>query len=157
MQLAISAIFSKIANVHYWLVSCQFSYRHYFCTLMKTRAVLILIAFSGLAIALSACENQPENWVKAPKGLEISVYKDYDEGKPYLTTLYENFSSDTILKIRFQLLLDKSGHTDTVMKEIDPPQILRPKDRHSVPRHIGEDTLAADAVHVGQVWVVKQK
>src|ERR1044071_7644025 len=120
---------------------------------MKTRAFILPFAAWGLSIALNSCQNQSEDWEKAPKGLEISVYKDIDEGKPYLTTLYENFSPDTILKIRYQLLLEKSGHTDTVVKEIDPPQILRPKDRHSVPRHVGEDTLAADAVHVGQVWV----
>jgi hypothetical protein len=124
---------------------------------MKTRTFLLPLASLGLTIALTACKDQPENWEKAPKGLQVSVYKDDEEGKPYLTTLYENFSNDTILKIRYELFLEKNGHTDTVMKEIDPPKILRPKDRHSVPRHIGEDTISVDEVHVGQVWVVKQK
>lgn len=123
---------------------------------MRTLAFVGLLAFLGLCIVFSACKDEPETWVKGPRGLAISVYKDYDAGKPYLTTLYENFSQDTILKIRYQLILENKGHYDTVMKEIDPPKILHPKDRHSVPRHIGEDTLAAEAVHVGQVWVVKK-
>ncbi len=102
------------------------------------------------------CQSEPEVWEKS-RGLEISVFKDYDGGKPYVTTLYENFGKDTIEKIRYELILETKGHFDTVLKEIVPPKLLRPKDRHSVPRHIGEDTIAADYVHVGQVWAVKKK
>ncbi|MDP4198278.1 MAG: hypothetical protein Q8922_05175 [Bacteroidota bacterium] len=105
---------------------------------------------------LASCKSEPEKWEKSP-GLEITVFRDYDAGKPYITTLYENFGKDTIEKIRYQLILETKGHFDTVMKEIDPPKLLHPKDRHSVPRAIGEDTLAADYVHVGQVWAVKKK
>lgn len=113
--------------------------------------------FVASSFSFSACKSDPEEtWEKSP-GLQISVYKDYENGKPYLTTLYENFGKDTIEKIRFELILETKGHFDTVLKEINPPKVLRPKDRHSVPRHIGEDTLAADYVHVGKVWAVKLK
>ena len=102
------------------------------------------------------CTSEGEQWVKSP-GVEVSVFKEYENGKPYLTVLYENFGDDTIEKIRYQLINETNGHFDTVLKEIDAPVLLRPKDRHSVPRHIGEDTVKADYVHVGQVWVVKKK
>ena len=103
-----------------------------------------------------ACKSEPEVWEKSP-GLTITVFKDEDNGKPYLTTLYENFGEDTIEKIRFQLITETKGHWDTTWREIDPPKLLRPKDRHAVPRHIGEDTLAADYVGVGKVLAVKLK
>jgi hypothetical protein len=107
-----------------------------------------------LAFLAFECTSQNEKWVKSP-GIEISVFKEYENGKPYLTVLYENFGDDTVEKIRYQLINETRGHFDTVLKEIDPPVLLRPKDRHSVPRHIGEDTVSAEYVHVGQVWVVK--
>jgi hypothetical protein len=114
-------------------------------------AIPLLLAFLAFE-----CTTQKEQWVKSP-GVEISVYKEYEQGKPYLTVLYENFGDDTVEKIRYQLINETRGHFDTVMKEIDPPLLLRPKDRHSVPRHIGEDTVSTEYVHVGQVWVVKKK
>jgi hypothetical protein len=109
-----------------------------------------------LAFLAIECTSQGEEWVKSP-GLEVSVYKEYENGKPYLTVLYENFGNDTIEKIQYQLINETRGHFDTVLKEIDPPSLLRPNDRHSVPRHIGEDTVSAEYVHVGQVWAVKKK
>ena len=122
---------------------------------MRMMYIPAVLTLTG-CLALLGCQSEPEKWEKSP-GLKVSVYKDDEGGKPYLTTLYENFGVDTIEKIRFQLILDTKGHSDTVMKEIDPPMLLHPKDRHSVPRSIGEDTVAADFVHVGQVWVVKKK
>jgi len=107
-------------------------------------------------MATTSCQTEPQdNWVKSP-GLEISVYKEYENGKPYLTVFYENFGADTIQKIKYQLISIKDGKADTTTREIDPPKLLRPKDRHTVPRHIGEDTVAADEVHVGQVWAAKK-
>ena len=112
-------------------------------------AVPILFAFLAFK-----CTSQGEQWVKS-LGVEISVYKEYENGKPYLTVLYENFGNDTVEKIRYQLINETRGHFDTVLKEIDPPVLLHPNDRHSVPRHIGEDTVSAEYVRIGQVWVVK--
>jgi hypothetical protein len=112
---------------------------------------------SCLVLGASGCNNESDQWEKSP-GVQVSVYKDYEKnGKPYLTVLYENFGVDTIEKLRYQLINETRGHFDTVMKEIDPPVLFRPKDRHSVPRHIGEDTVKAEYVHAGQIWVVKKK
>ncbi len=102
------------------------------------------------------CSSEKDKWVKSP-GLEVSVYKEYEDGKPYLTVFYENFGEDTIEKIRYQLISIKGNHADTTWREINPPRLLEPKDRHTVPRHIGEDTVSADEVHVGQVLAVKKE
>ena len=87
----------------------------------------------------------------------MSVEKDYDHGKPYLTVFYSNFGVDTIKKIRYQLISETNGHFDTTIKTIDLLTLLRPNVRHVQPREIGQDTLAADEVSVGKVWVVKAK
>ena len=107
------------------------------------------------AMLLASCSEKEEKWEKSP-GLEVSVAKEYENGKPYLTVFYENFGEDTIEKIRYELIGVTNGITDTALREIDPPKLLRPKDRHTVPRHIGEDTVKADDVRVGQVWVIKK-
>ena len=113
------------------------------------------LAAAFLCLAAS-CKAPEEQWEKSP-GVEVSVDKEYENGKPYLTIFYENFGQDTVEKIRYELISETKGHLDTTLKEIDPPKLLRPKDRHTVPRHIGEDTVAADHVGVGKVWVIKKK
>jgi hypothetical protein len=115
-------------------------------------AIPMLIAIIAL---LTGCSSQEQRWAKSP-GVEVTVEKEYIDGKPFLTVFYENFGVDTIEKIRYQLITDTKGKLDTIMKEIDPPVLLRPKDRHVVPRAIGEDTVSADEVRAGQVWVVKE-
>jgi hypothetical protein len=115
-------------------------------------AIPMLIAIIAL---LTGCSSQEQRWEKSP-GVEVTVEKEYIDGKPFLTVFYENFGVDTIEKIRYQLITDTKGKLDTIMKEIDPPVLLRPKDRHVVPRAIGEDTVSADEVRAGQVWVVKE-
>jgi hypothetical protein len=112
------------------------------------------LAFLSASI-LASCAAKEDKWEKSP-GLEISVSKEYENGKPYLTVFYENYGEDTIEKIRYELIGVTNGVTDTTLKEIDPPRLLRPKDRHTVPRHIGEDTVKADAVRVGQIWAVRK-
>jgi hypothetical protein len=114
-------------------------------------AILALLT----ATMLNGCSSQEQRWEKSP-GVEVTAEKEYIDGKPLLTVFYENFGADTIEKIRYQLITETKGRVDTTMKEIDPPVLLRPKDRHVVPRAIGEDTVAADEVRVGQVWVVKK-
>lgn len=117
------------------------------------RTLLVTLIVAG---GLFGCSAPTDKWEKSP-GLQISVDKTYDNGEPYLQVFYENFGADTIKRIRFQLITVTKGHVDTAIKEIDPINLLRPKDRHVLPREIGEDTLAADEVSVGQVWVVKEK
>ncbi len=115
---------------------------------MAITALLTSAMFAG-------CSSPEQRWEKSP-GVEVTAEKEYIDGKPFLTVFYENFGVDTIEKIRYQLITETKGHVDTTMKEIDPPVLLRPKDRHVVPRAIGEDTVAADEVRAGQVWVVKE-
>lgn len=111
--------------------------------------------FAAILVFLSACSSPEKPWQKSP-GVEVTAEKEYIDGKPFLTVFYENFGADTIEKIRYQLITETNGRADTTLKEIDPPVLLKPKDRHVVPRAIGEDTVAADAVRAGQVWVVKR-
>ena len=123
---------------------------------MKRTLLVTAIALTVASTCLYGCREPADKWEKSP-GLQITVDKTYDNGKPYLQVFYENFGADTIKKIRYQLISVTNGHVDTTIKEIDPLDLLRPKDRHVLPRMIGEDTLAADEVSVGRVWVVKEK
>lgn len=124
--------------------------------ILQSRAFSLRAALPfALALVALHCKSESDQWVPSP-GVQVTVFKEIENGKPYLTTLYENFGSDTVEKIRFQLINETRGKFDTVWREIDPPKLLRPKDRHSVPRHIGEDTVSAEYVHVGQVLVVKK-
>ncbi len=110
---------------------------------------------ASLSLGISGCSEPEPRWEKSP-GVEITAQKQYENGKPYLIVFYENFGVDTIEKIRYQLITETKGHIDSTVREIDPPELLRPKDRHMVPRQIGEDTIAADEVRAGKVWVVKR-
>jgi hypothetical protein len=114
-----------------------------------------LLGFAAITALLAGCSSPEDQWVKSP-GVEVTVDKEYINGKPYLTVFYENFGADTVEKIHYQLITVTAGKVDTIMKEIDPPALLRPKDRHVIPRQIGEDTVTADEVRAGQVWVVKR-
>jgi hypothetical protein len=127
-------------------------------TLISGGCSLLLVgSFSLLgALAIGGCSAPEERWEKSP-GVEVTVDKEYINGKPFMTVFYENFGADTIEKIRYQLITETKGKIDTILKEIDPPELLRPKDRHVVPRHIGEDTVKADEIRAGQVWVVMKK
>ncbi len=122
---------------------------------MRSLSRYLLPGIAALC-AISCSTPTNDNWEKSP-GVTVTVFKEYEQNKPYLTVLYENFGQDTVEKIRYQLINETRGKFDTVLKEIDPPKLLRPKDRHSVARQIGEDTVSAEYVHVGQVWVVKRK
>jgi hypothetical protein len=124
-------------------------------SILRIRSIFLRAALPfALGLVAIHCKSEGEQWETSP-GVQVTVFKEIENGKPYLTVLYENFGTDTVEKIRYQLINETRGHLDTVWKEIDPPKLLRPKDRHSVPRHIGEDTVSAEYVHVGQVLVVK--
>lgn len=118
-----------------------------------------VISAAVMAMIMSGCKPESASyykWEKSP-GVEVTAEREIIDGKPYLTVFYENFGEDTIEKIRYQLISTTGTKSDTEMKEIDPPVLLRPKDRHVMPHPIGIDTLTADAVKAGQVWVVKSK
>lgn len=133
----------------FWCCSC-------FLSKLLMKRTFLVTAIATAAAWFYGCSTPKDKWEKSP-GVEITVDRTYDNGKPYLQVFYENFGDDTIRKIRYQLITVTKGHVDTVIKEIDPVDLLRPKDRHVLPRAIGEDTLAADEVHAGKVWVVKEK
>jgi hypothetical protein len=125
--------------------------------ILQFRAFLLRAALPfALGLVAIHCKSQSEEWVASP-GVQVTVFKEIENGKPYMTVLYENFGEDTVEKLRYQLINENRGHFDTVWREIDPPRLLRPKDRHSVPRHIGEDTVSSEYIHVGQVLVVKKQ
>ena len=122
---------------------------------MKQTHLFTMTAVLCASAWFCGCSVRQDHWEKSP-GVEITAEKTYEDGKPYLQVFYENFGVDTIRKIRYQLISETKGHFDTVIHEIDPVELFRPKDRHVVPRSIGQDTLAAEEVHTGQVWVVKE-
>lgn len=118
-----------------------------------------IISAALMAVIMSGCKSENAsdyNWVKSP-GVEVTAEREIIDGKPYLTVFYENFGEDTVEKIRYQLISITGGKADTELREIDPPVLLRPKDRHVMPHPIGLDTLTAESVHAGKVWVVKNK
>src|SRR5882724_7576440 len=118
------------------------------------RTSLLLVTFSILF--LSACSKPEEPWIPASKGMTVSPYKsDPVNGKRYLDVIYENFSMDTVQKIRYELITLKGNHEDTVLREIEPEKILLPGIRHLVPRPIGEPEADFDGVHAGKVWIIK--
>ncbi len=117
-----------------------------------------LIGAALMAVIMSGCQEKTSDfkWEKSP-GVEVTAEREIIDGKPYLTVFYENFGEDTVERIRYQLISVTNGKADTEMKEIIPPVLLRPKDRHVMPHPIGLDTLTAESVHAGQVWVVKDR
>jgi hypothetical protein len=86
----------------------------------------------------------------------ISAFKsDPENGKQYLMIMYENFGKDTISRFKYELITTKGPKIDTEVKEFEPPVLLKPKDRHIIPRAIGQPAVDFDEVAVGKVWVVK--
>lgn len=106
-------------------------------------------------LGLSSCGKEaPEDWTTSP-GVTVTATPVVEDGKHFLNIIYENFGQDTVRKIKYELITTQQGKVDTTTKEIDPPTLFRPKDRHLVPRAIGEKEANYDEVHVGKVWVVK--
>ncbi|HEY3874146.1 MAG TPA: hypothetical protein VGM92_01605 [Candidatus Kapabacteria bacterium] len=132
---------------------------------MKLVTGFLFIAFLAsvigaalMVVVMAGCKENPADykWVKSP-GVYVTAEREIIDNKPFLTVFYENFGDDTVEKIRYQLISSTNGKADTELREIDPPVLLRPKDRHVMPHPIGEDTLQAESVRAGQVWVVKNK
>ena len=80
---------------------------------------------------------------------------DPENGKQYLNVIYENIGSDAYRKIKYQLIMRTGTKTDTVVNTIIPETVFKPKEKHLVPRYIGEPEAKFDEVKVGKVWVVK--
>lgn len=120
---------------------------------------LTILAFVALTFAagLQGCNSSApkEEWTKSAN-VTVTAMMSPEEGKNYLNIIYENFGVDTIVKLKYELLTHHGEKWDTAVKIIEPPVLFKPKDRHLVPRAIGEEPTTADEATVGQVWVVKK-
>lgn len=119
------------------------------------RAVLAI--FISLTVLGCQTANVKEEWEIAPKEVVISPYKSPEADGTYLNVIYENFSQDTIRKLKYELITTTNGIIDTIEREIILKQRLKPKDRHLVTRPVSEKPINYDEVGVGRVWIVKQK
>ena len=115
-------------------------------------AVLALLTFSNCA----PDESADANWVEADKKVVlISPYLDETPEGNYLNVIYENYSQDTIRKLKYELITTEAGKTDTSEREIILKKRLKPQDKHLVPRGQTEKTVNYEKVEVGKVWIIK--
>jgi hypothetical protein len=127
---------------------------------MKTLRLLtpffVVLLCAGV---VTSCKkgSSDDAWVETKDVTFIVDKSNPENGKQYLEVIYENAGSYSVHKIKYQLITRTGGKIDTVEKIIVPDEIFKPKDRHLVPRAIGEPPATFDEVHVGKVWVVKDK
>jgi hypothetical protein len=125
---------------------------------MRSRSIFFF-AVTALALGFYACsadENVGGEWVEAnKKEVIISPYFDNSTNEKFLNVIYENFSQDTIRKLKYQLVTTEGGKTDTVEREIVLKERLKPQDKHLVERPITEKPVTFDRVEVGKVWIKK--
>lgn len=115
-------------------------------------AVIALLTF----MSCSADETAGGDWIEADKKLVIiSPYLDQTPEGNYLNVIYENYSQDTIRKMKFELITTEAGKTDTSEREIILKKRLKPEDKHLVPRGQTEKTVNYEKVEVGKVWIIK--
>jgi len=122
---------------------------------MRNSILFVTLLFSLLVYA--GCKNEnAEEWTTSP-GVTVTATPVEENGKKYLNIIYENYGQDTISRIKYELITVKGSKSDTTVKQINPPELFFPKDRHLVPRAIGEREFTDDAAMIGQVWVIKEK
>ena len=116
-------------------------------------------AVTALAFMFTSCSSDGAaggDWVEANKELVIiSPYFDMSTGEKFLNVIYENFSPDTIRKLKYQLIATTGNKTDTTEREIILKERLKPNDKHLVERAQTEKPVAFDKVDIGKVWVIK--
>ncbi|MEI8134394.1 MAG: hypothetical protein WCH46_04840 [bacterium] len=126
---------------------------------MKTRVSFIgVIVIVFIYTFSTGCKKEAyvEPWVET-KDVGILAYKsDPENGKQYLEVIYENNGHDSYRKLKYQLLMRTGNKIDTVEKMITPETIFGPKQRHLVPRAIGETPATFDEVKVGKIWAVPE-
>jgi hypothetical protein len=121
---------------------------------MRTSKLAIPFLFLTLA---SGCKNEnAEEWTTS-QGVTVTALPVEENGKKYLNIFYENFGQDTVSRIKYTLITMKGGKADTAEKQINPTELFYPKDRHLVPRAIGEKEYDGDQVMVENVLVIKEK
>jgi hypothetical protein len=139
-----------------------FVYLHAFIndsTAMNTHKYSIRILTASICIVLTTiggCKKagDDEVWVET-KDVVVMPYKsDPENGKQYLDIIYENTGNDTYHKIKFQLIRRYGVKFDTVERIIVPETVFLPKEKHLLPRHIGQSAATFDEVKAGKVWGV---
>lgn len=125
---------------------------------MRSRSIFFF-AVTATALGLNSCSNNGTaggDWVEAnKKEVVISPYLDQTSEGKYLNVIYENFSQDTIRKLKYQLITTTAGKVDTVEKDIILKERLKPQDKHLVERATTEKPVNYDRVEAGKVWVIK--
>ena len=126
---------------------------------MNTRSysLPLVAAFIWMSLAAdSGCKkaDSDEVWVET-NDIVIMPYKsDPKDGKQYLEVIYENVGKDAYRKIKYQLIRKYGNRMDTSERIILPETVFMPKERHLVPRHIGQSEANFDDVKAGKVWAV---
>jgi hypothetical protein len=121
---------------------------------ISVATILMIVASMFTAGCKMGSGSNSDEWVASP-GVTITPTIYEDGGKKYLQVMYENFGVDTLERIKYELIGIKGEKRDTTVKEITLKKLMRPKDRHVVPRAIGQDPVDFDEVHTGKVWVIK--
>jgi hypothetical protein len=125
---------------------------------MRSRSIYFF-AVTALALGMYSCsadENAGGEWVEAnKKEVIISPYFDNTTNEKFLNVIYENFSQDTIRKLKYQLITTEGSKTDTAEREIVLKERLKPQDKHLVERPLTEKPVTFDRVEVGKVWIKK--
>ncbi len=119
---------------------------------LTIRAAIICIILTGIGGCKKSADD--EIWVET-KDIVITTYKsDPKDGKQFLEVMYENIGKDKYSKIKYQLIRRTGSMIDTSERIILPETVFLPKEKHLVPRHIGQTPAAFDEVKAGKVWGV---
>jgi len=122
---------------------------------LRAAIAFIVILITGITGCKKAADD--EVWVET-RDVVIQPYKsDPIDGKQYLDVIYENVGHDTYRKIKYQLIRRTGTHIDTTERIILPETVFAPKDKHLVPRHIGQSVVTFDEVKAGKVWAILDK
>jgi len=125
------------------------THRHYYSVYV---VIFIVVSIFGVACKKGSSDDP---WVETRDIAFIADKSTPENGKQYLEIIYENVGADAFRKIKYQLITRTGSKIDTVEKTIIPETVFMPKERHLVPRAIGELPATFDEVHVGKVWAVK--
>lgn len=126
---------------------------------MRIRSFFSIVAATTiLPLVLASCSGagDPDRWQETSKEqVIISPYIDSSTGERFLNVIYENFSRDSIRKLKYQLITWEQGKVDTTEREIVLERRLLPQDRRLVARRQTEKPVAYERVESGKVWIIK--
>jgi hypothetical protein len=116
-----------------------------------------LILLIALVTFVFGCKKgyTDDAWVETRDVSIVADKSSPENGKQYLEVIYENIGSVSFRKIKYELIMRTGAKIDTVIKTIIPELVFKPKDKHLVPRAIGELPATFDDVRIGKVWVIE--